>query len=259
MAQISPLSLRRRVQRILPARATLEGAGVVIHRALPQMGADPELMDPWLMLDDVDLPASDEPAFPRHPHRGQEIITLILGGASSHSDSRGNQVVVEEGGLQRIRAGSGIWHSEDTIPGKVLRGLQMWINLSAEEKAKEPQYQMLQKADIPVERFKGGTLRRLAGEGGAAPLATPALYWELSLEPGASWESGSLPQGWAGFAYALEGSGILLDHRLDKGHIALLQGDGAVSAQAGEKGLLFILALGKPLRQPIHWRGPFVD
>jgi hypothetical protein len=250
---------RRTVASILPARETLEGAGVVIHRALPQPGADPEQMDPWLMLDDVDLPASDEPAFPRHPHRGQEIVTLILGGASSHKDSRGNQVVVKAGGLQRIRAGSGIWHSEDTVPGQGLRALQMWVNLPAEEKAKQPQYQMLQQEEIPVERFEGGRLRRLAGEGGAAPLATPAMYWELSLDPGASWRASGLPEGWQGFAYALEGSGSLLDRKLDKGHIALLQGDGEVAAQAGDQGLLFVLALGKPLRQPIKWRGPFVD
>jgi redox-sensitive bicupin YhaK (pirin superfamily) len=251
--------LRKTVARVLPARETLEGAGVVIHRALPQLGADPELMDPWLMLDDVDLPASDEPAFPRHPHRGQEIVTLIVGGASSHSDSRGNQVVVEAGGLQRIRAGSGIWHSEDTVPGRGLRGLQMWINLPLAEKSKPPEYQMLQKSQIPVERFAGGQLRRLAGQGGAAPLATPALYWEIRLDPGASWSVEKLPQGWQGWAYALEGSGSLLDHRLDRGHIALLQGEGGVAAQAGAQGLLFILALGQPLRQPIKWSGPFVD
>ncbi|HII75452.1 MAG TPA: pirin family protein, partial [Methanolinea sp.] len=60
------------VARTFPARETVEGAGVRLHRAF---GYDHlPLFDPFLMLDDfrAENPMDYLPGFPWHPHRGIE-------------------------------------------------------------------------------------------------------------------------------------------------------------------------------------------
>ena len=50
--------------------------------------------------------------FGMHPHRDMEIVTLILRGALEHRDSLGNGEILRAGELQRMTAGTGIFHSE---------------------------------------------------------------------------------------------------------------------------------------------------
>src|SRR5512147_1293693 len=100
----------RDVSRVLQAYATVEGAGVRLHRAfgyyeVPQF-------DPFLMLDDFrsDHPADYLAGFPWHPHRGIETVTYMLEGSVDHEDSVGNAGTVCAGGVQWMTAGSGIVH-----------------------------------------------------------------------------------------------------------------------------------------------------
>ena len=65
----------RGVERILSAYATVEGAGVRLHRAfgyyeVPQF-------DPFLMLDDFRSSRAEDylAGFPPHPHRGIETVS----------------------------------------------------------------------------------------------------------------------------------------------------------------------------------------
>ncbi len=69
----------------------MEGGGVQICRTIGT-GALRNL-DPFLMLDELHLPASEMTAgFPDHPHRGMETCSIILEGRIEHKDSAGNQV-----------------------------------------------------------------------------------------------------------------------------------------------------------------------
>jgi hypothetical protein len=66
--------------------------------------------------------------FGRHPHDNMEIISIPLSGALEHKDSMGNLQIIQEGDIQVMSAGSGIFHSEynknkDT-EGKFL---QIWV------------------------------------------------------------------------------------------------------------------------------------
>lgn len=66
--------------------------------------------------------------FPMHPHKDMEIVTYVLEGSLQHKDSLGNGGVIVPGEVQRMSAGSGIFHSEfNPSPKERVHLLQIWM------------------------------------------------------------------------------------------------------------------------------------
>jgi len=80
--------------------------------------------------------------FPTHPHNNMEIITYVLAGALEHRDSTGTHSVIQAGDLQKMTAGSGVFHSEFN-PSKVeaVHLFQIWIMPEVRELT--PSYQQV--------------------------------------------------------------------------------------------------------------------
>lgn len=69
-----------------------------------------------------------ESGFPRHPHQNMEILTYIVSGELTHTDSLGHREVIKRGDVQYTNAGSGIEHSEfNEHPAQTVHLLQIWI------------------------------------------------------------------------------------------------------------------------------------
>jgi len=256
----------RRVRKIVQSRPTIEGAGVHLHRAIG-LGA-PEEYDPFLLLDDFrsDNPAQYLKGFPWHPHRGMETITYVLAGEVEHGDSLGNRGVIAAGDVQWMSAGSGIIHQE--MPKGDARGamygFQLWANLPAANKMSEPRYRGITSGDIPVVTDRDGAIVRIVAgrigevEGPVRDVVTKPQYLDVTVPAGKTFTHRT-PRDHTVFAYVFEGSGVFGDDREvgDRHLVSFDKGD-SVTVRTQAKPVRFLLVSGRPIGEPIAWRGPIV-
>ena len=277
----------RPVKSVSKSVPTLEGAGVHLNRAFG-FGKTADF-DPFLLLDDFrnEHPEDYIPGFPWHPHRGIETITYVLAGTVAHGDSMGNHGEISAGDVQWMTAGSGIIHQEmpkGDANGR-MHGFQLWANLPAAHKMTDPRYQEVKAADIPIVTDDDGTTARIVcgsfwgTKGPVDGIAADPTYVDISVPPG---KRKTLPVEVSrqGFAYVFAGSGkfgnasapqavatelvgkggdvtttsILADNR----SLVLFDRGDEVTVQAGDEGIRFLLVSGRPLQEPVAWRGPIV-
>ena len=279
------MSQTRRIGKVLKSRATVEGAGVRLRRAIGF--SEPQLYDPFLLLDDFrsDNPDDFRAGFPWHPHRGIETITYVLQGDVEHQDSLGNGGVISSGDVQWMTAGSGIIHHEmprGDSQGS-MQGFQLWANLPAADKMMDPRYRGLSSPEIPVVQEPGGTtVKIIAGTvGGVAgpvrDVVTAPEYLDVSLPPGGSFTR-AIPGGHTAFAYVIGGKGVFCHEEdpyayeaegagyfdmergslIGDGHLVLFGDGDAVTVAAREEPVRFLLVSGRPIGEPIAWYGPIV-
>ncbi len=265
-----PASKRqRRVSRILQGQATSDGDGVRLTRIIGSSQLD--MLDPFLLLDafESDRPDDYIGGFPTHPHRGFETVTYLLAGRMRHADSAGNAGVIEAGGVQWMRAGSGILHSE--MPEQqdgLLFGFQLWVNLPAAAKMSAPAYQELPAEAIPLEQHDGISTRvitgttRLGTTGPVTGVLTEPLYLDVSLAPGALFLQ-PLPDSHNAFVYVIKGELEALDSDSAKPlsipakHLAVLGGTGDIALRAHQHSQALVIAA-RRLNEPVARGGPFV-
>jgi len=275
----------RPVKRVIKSQPTIEGAGVRLRRAFGFGNTND--FDPFLLLDDFrnENPADYLAGFPWHPHRGIETITYVLAGTVNHGDSLGNRGTLGAGDVQWMTAGSGILHQE--MPqgddrGR-MHGFQLWANLPSSLKMTAPRYQDITAPEIPEVTDEDGTsVRVICGEfwgksGPVSGIAADPRYLDVWVPPG---KRKTLPVETSrhAFAYVFDGAGTFRDasqpkavrtdlvgssggevmEKIGNRSLVLFDNGDEVTVQAGDAGIRFLLVSGKPLEEPVAWRGPIV-
>ncbi|MBI3012982.1 MAG: pirin family protein [Elusimicrobia bacterium] len=121
--------------------------------------------------------------FGMHRHQDMEIVTWVLEGELEHQDSEGNKGILYPGLVQRMSAGSGIFHSEmNPNKNKDVHLLQMWVTPDTE--GIKPGYE---QCDISPQLNNGGLIPVASGRGHPAAISIRqkgAVLWAGRLKQG---------------------------------------------------------------------------
>ncbi|MHB8622808.1 MAG: pirin family protein [Sulfuricaulis sp.] len=251
------------VSKLIQAEPLSEGAGVTVHRTIGTQRL--RHLDPFLMLDHFGSNNPDEyiAGFPDHPHRGFITLTYMIDGHMLHQDSMGSRGDLRSGGIQWMKAASGVIHSEMPQQSKgLMRGFQLWINLPAAEKMTDPVYQEFSPEAIPVIESDGQRVRLISGtyDGKQGPIDDPhtqVQYLDVTLDTDHRFIH-TLDSSLSAFVYVFEGDALLAGTTLPQHSLAVLSAGEDLEITAGVNGARFILVAGRPLNEPIVQYGPFV-
>jgi hypothetical protein len=246
---------------------TIEGAGVRLYRAFGSY--EVPQFDPFLMLDDfrAQKPEDYLAGFPTHPHRGIETVTYMLNGSMEHKDSMGNAGSVHAGDVQWMTAGSGIVHSEMPKPqnGR-MGGFQLWVNLPRSHKMMDPRYQEITRDQIPtVSPRKGVNIHVISGsvqgvKGPVTDIVADPEYFDVTMGPDTVF-SHEVREGYTALAYVISGEGTFdpkEGYQVNNRDLVLFGNGLSVLGRASGQGFRFLFFSGKPVHEPVAWRGPVV-
>lgn len=144
------------------------------------------MVKPFVFLDHVNVRRDQAPGFGFHPHSGIATLTLTLRGGFSYEDSTGERGTIEEGGVEWMQAGGGVWHAGKTT-GETIKGFQLWIALPPHLETSEPISRYVER-----ELFQtAGPARVILGEheGIVSVIRAPAdmNLLDVNLKAGEAW------------------------------------------------------------------------
>jgi redox-sensitive bicupin YhaK (pirin superfamily) len=145
------------------------------------------LTKPFVFLDYFEADPAHGPSFGFHPHSGIATLTLILSGQAFYKETTDREGVIETGGVEWMRASSGVWHTGGMSGNERIKGFQLWVALPPELELAEPESQYLDASTFQ----SAGPARVIAGEysGVESPVASPAglTYLDVRLRAGQRW------------------------------------------------------------------------
>ena len=266
------MKTQRTIKSIIYANA-FDMGGMPIRQAFPSAKA--ESIDPFLLLHHADVKVPTHISVLKsgvgpHPHRGFSPVSFIFKGGVHHRDSRGNNNIVYEGGIQWMNAGMGVIHSERPPADIFERGgrqelIQLWVNTPAAHKMDIPTYFPLTADETPYITTQDGLMRiniqagKLGEIKGPVPTLSDVNTFTVNAKKGGKFYF-EIPDSHNAFVYVLNGKIKLKndDAEIANYFLVVLNKDGnGFEVEALEDSLLMI-GTGEPLNEPVASHGPFV-
>jgi redox-sensitive bicupin YhaK (pirin superfamily) len=166
-----------------------------------------------------------------------------------------------------MTAGSGIIHQEmPKQENALLWGFQLWVNLPASHKMMPPRYRGITSDQIPEVSLSNdvsvkvvcGTVAGVTGP--VQDIIVDPEYLDVSVPAGTIFEH-QVKHDYTVCAYVLEGRGYFDDKKtqlLDAENLVLFKKGDQVTIVTEDEPVHFLLFSGKPLGEPVAWRGPIV-
>jgi redox-sensitive bicupin YhaK (pirin superfamily) len=146
-----------------------------------------EIIKPFVFLDLFAVPAHREPLFGWHPHSGIATLTVLHEGAFSYEETTGQKGVLSAGGVEWMRAGSGVWHTGASAGEVTTMGFQLWIALPEQLEHAPAQSRYLSAEEVPVAGSSRVVLGTHAGASSVIPAPEGINYLDLQLRAGERW------------------------------------------------------------------------
>lgn len=207
-----------------------------------------QYLKPFVFLDLVDAPSAITASDNLHPHSGIATVTVLPEGNLRFDMGKWGSGLLDYGGVEWMRAGSGIWHGGEYRPDSAPRfkGFQLWVALPAALEASEPEWQFIEAKGIP----ETGPARLIIGayQGKASPVrAFDGLnYLLVTLEPGEAWTY-ETPAGHEVGWLSLSHGSLLGNGGGEAGElIAFDRSDAPIPLLAGPEGATFVLGSAMP-------------
>lgn len=214
------------------------------------------LLDPFIMVDHFRMSGA---VFAPHPHAGFSAVTYLFDDSATglvSRDSLGGEHEILPGGLHWTLAGQGVMHDEFPIEaGREAHGLQIFVNLPAEQKLREPAVMRLAAEQMPHRVGEGWRARQVFGGTAELALPWPAALAIVDVEAGGRYEP-ALADEEQGFAILVQGRALADGLPWPIGSALRLVGPGRALIQADGPLRLACLS-GRPLREPLVRHGPF--
>ncbi len=234
-----------------------------------------EMIDPFVLLHHYGPYTIDEENNPfdlgPHPHRGFEPVTFLIQGEQLHRDSLGHESVVEAGDVQWTTAGRGIIHAEGPTKafvkrGGTLEGIQLWLNLPAEKKMIQPNYQHVKKEDFKLVTSSDGKVNiqiiagHLESKSGKITTQTSVNAYMIDVDKDGFYEL-EIDQEHLSLIYLLNGSVTINGNEAliqDENQLVEFHQDGeGFSIKGNTKSKLLFLS-GKPFKEHVASWGLYV-
>lgn len=199
------------------------------------------------------------PVFAPHPHAGFSAVTYLFDDSATglvSRDSLGGEHAIRPGGLHWTLAGRGLMHDEfPAEPGREAHGLQIFVNLPAALKLREPAILRSAPEQMPHRAGLGWQAVQVFGGPARLALPSPAALSIVDLDAGAGfdWRLDDTEQG---FALVIHGSGESAGLPLSTGRALSLTEGGQARIRAAAP-LRLACFSGRPLREPMVRHGPF--
>ena len=178
--------------------------------------------------------------FGKHPHRDMEIISYVLDGELEHKDSMGTGSVIRPGDVQRMSAGTGVFHSEYNPSAKnSVHFLQIWIE--PDDLGIKPSYE--QKFFGPDE--KRGKLRLLAspdGRDGSVTIHQDAQLYAALLD-GDETVTHRLARGRKAYVHVARGAATVNGQPLGSGDALKADGESEIVIENGNNAEVLLFDL----------------
>ena len=244
-----------------------------LRQPLPTQEID--MIDPFILLHHYGPYKIDQRSNPfdlgPHPHRGFEPVTFLFQGEQLHRDSLGNESVVKAGDVQWTTAGRGIIHAEGPTKefvkkGGTIEGIQLWLNLPADKKMMQPNYQHAKYDDFNSTTSDDNKVEtkiiagELVGKYGKIGTQTSVNAFMIEAKIGGK-QTIEFSDSHQGMLYLLKGKARVNDSEtleLNQNQLIQFNQDGeGFSIEAEQESLLLFLS-GAPINEPVATYGPYV-
>lgn len=162
----------------MTTRTEVDVRRTIPHARLRKIGA-------WVFVDHFGpTPQVEGMTVAAHPHTGLQTVTWLLDGEVDHRDSLGSVQNITPGSLNLMTAGSGVSHSERSLPGPdSLHAVQLWIALPDAVRGMAPAFEHIES--VPETSFGDHLAQVFIGQWGdaqsSATVFSPLVGAEVSI------------------------------------------------------------------------------